>query len=605
MSLKLEELPSLFTAFRTRWTERDERITLTDRVVSTGDFTVADQTDADLTNRSPNLIQVGIEDTAEAASTLPTPRVTPSGPTDTAKTRAAAMEKIAASYLDRSQFELLNIKSLMDLVGFGLHVWTVVFDKESKGPVIEWRDPRTCFPETGYRPGDSVRTCLFAREVYLRQLSQEWQDKVTASFNLVKPTEFGGRVVDHKVTLIEAYDEDEILVAAMYRTGAVSGQGRTSWTPVELERTPTVGGICPVVIGQRITLDGEPRGQFDQVIQVLQSHVRLMSLVLDYADQAVYSDVWVKDLMGQLPWGGGSYIQLGPQGSIGRVPPAVTSFALEGQLQQLVDNVHLGGRWPKSRPGEIDQAIASAKFIEATAGMMNTVIRTLHLIMKRSLEQALRICFRIDKEVGSATTVAGVLRNQQFMIERKASDIDLSAQVRIDYGIGLGRDQAQALVLGLQGMGANLWSAEFVQENFDGLTDVQQERRRLDVEQFRSMALAMLLQGLQSGEIPKAALIEIAKARQNGDDIFSLFEEHVVKPQQAMMDQQIPSGLGAPPAMPGGPPGAGGAAPPTPPDAAALLGALGGGQAGPAAPQSTSRLSVPLPDRGFASSQVM
>jgi hypothetical protein len=608
--IQVEEIPALFNAFRQRWQDRDERVILTDQVVA-GDLSVLGPDDEALINRSPNMIQVGIEDTAEAASMLPTVRIVPSGVTDTAKKKSEKMERIAASYLDRSQFELLNIQSLMELVGFGYHTWVIVHDKEAGGPVIEWRDPRTCFPEPGWRPGDSVRTCMFAREVYLRQLPAEHQAKVQAKFAQVEPLDRTNvNFLDHKVTLIDVFDEDQILLVAMYHSSLrAGGHGTYSWVPVELERTKTPGGICPVVIGQRITLDGQPRGQFDQVINVLQSHVRLMGLILDYADQAVYSDVWVKDLLGQMPYGGGSFIQLGPQGQIGRVPPAVTSFAVESQLQQLIDNIHLGGRWPKSRPGEIDQAIASAKFIEATAGMMNTVIRTLHLIMKRSLEQAIRICFMVDAEVGVDRTVAGVLRNQQFQIARDRSDIDLKARVLVDFGIGLGRDPAQTLVLGIQGMQTGLFSTEFVQENFDGLTDVAKERKRIDVQQLRDMAFAQLLQGLQDKSIPPSALVDIAKEREGGADIFALFDKFVVQPQQAVQDQMIPSGLGGPGMMPGADPAlaAGGPTPPPPPEAAGLLAALGGGGAPPGGPppepESIGRLSIPLPGGGFAGTQ--
>lgn len=600
MSFNVQLLPQLYTQFRTRWTERDDRVLIIDRVVSDGNFVALDDNDQELTNRSPNLIKVGIEDTAEAASYVPTVRVTPFDNSDSSKAKAESMERLAASYLDRSKFSLLNIQALMELIGFGYHVWVVTLDNESGGPVIGWRDPRTCYPETGHRPGDPVRTCLFAREVYLRQLPEEHQNKVQREFQSVKPQNGVANPVDTKVLLVEMFTEEEMIVAALYKSGYATYGKASSWTPVELERTATAGGMCPVVIGQRLSLDPEPRGQFDQVVNVLQSHVRLMSLVLDYADQAVYSDVWVKDLIGQMPYGGGSYIQLGPQGAIGRVPPAASSFAVEQQMQQMVDNVHLGGRWPKSRPGEIDQAIASAKFIEATAGMMNTVIRTLHLIMKQTLEQTLRICFAVDKELGRSRTVAGVLANQQFQVQRNREDIDLRAQVRVEYGIGLGRDQSQALVLGIQGMQTGLWSSEFVQENFDGITDVAKERRRIDGEKFRDMAFAMLLQGLQDGSVPKAALIQIAKEREAGKNVFDLFNEYIVKPEQQMMEQQIPSGLGADPMMPGAMAPTPGAAPPAAPDPASLLAALGGGQA---PPESIARTSIPMGQGSFAGVQ--
>lgn len=593
----VSQIPTLWKNFQTRWNDRDDRMDLLDQVVS-GEWSALDPDDEALENRSPNLVQVALEDTAESAAVLPTVRVTPSGTEDADKGRAAAMERLAASYMDISQYELLNIRSLYDLVGFGFHAWVVAWDEESGSPRIEWRDPRTCYPEPGWRTMDSVRTCMFARDVFVRQLPAVWREKVDAHFN-ENPRERGRLKVDYvdsQLTLVELYEEDYITVVAMYAPSNSATKGATTMTPIELDRTPTPGGICPVVIGQRPSLDNEPRGQFDQVIDVMKAHIRLMALVLDYADQAVYSDIWVKDLVGQMSFGGGAYIQLGPQGAIGRVPPAVSSLAVSQELSQLVDNIHLGGRWPKSRPGEVDQAIASAKFLEATAGMMNTAIRTLHLVMKRSLEQALRIAFKIDKELGANRTVAGVLRNQQFLTERKKSDIDLKCQVRADYGIALGRDQQTTMVLGIQGIQTNLWSTEFVQENFDGLTDVMKERERIDVQKLQDMAFAQLLQMLQGGALPNRALVEIARRRQQGDDIFELFEEFVVKPAEEAAGSAIQSGLGAPPMQPGPAPSQGG--PPAPPAPAGedLLGALMGG--GGNTPQGVGRLSVPAGGRG-------
>jgi|CXWL01.1.fsa_nt_gi hypothetical protein len=607
-----EEIPSLFTAFRARWTLRDERTLLMNAVVA-GDWSVTGPADDALENRSPNMIQVALEDTAEAASLVPTVRVVPSGGSESKKKMANAMERIAISYLDMSQIEMLEIKSLLDLAAFGYFVWVVNFDRESGAPVIEWRDPRTCYPETGFSTMDSVRTAMFARDMYVRQLPPEHRDKVREAIYLKYGKSLNDvQFHDSKVSILEVYEEDCITMAAVYTSNSQALKPSDQYCPVILEQTPTAGRICPVVIGQRPTLDSEPRGQFDQVVGVLQAHVRLMAMVLDYSDQAVYSDIWVKDLVGQMPYGGGAVIQLGPTGAIGRVQPAVSSLQVSQELDQLITNIHVGGRWPKTRPGEIDQAIASAKFVEATAGMMNTVIRTMHLVMKRALEQALRIAFKTDVELGAERTVSGVLRNQQFLETRKKTDIDLEAKIRVDYGIGLGRDPAQTMVLGIQGMQTGLFSKEYVQENFEGLTDVARERERIDIEQFRDMAMAQLLQGLQEKTIPQTALIAIARARSTGADIFELFEKFIVKPAEEQAAQMIQPGMGGAPLMPGMtdpnamPPG-GGMPPPAAPGGADLLaGMLGGG--GP--PQETStiaRNSIPVggPGGGFLGTQTV
>jgi len=582
--LDIDRLPSMYAQWRSRHYDRDVRMETIDRVCA-GDFDVFDPDEESVDSRSPNLIQVALEDTSEAASLVPTVRVQPEKATKTAKATARSMEQIAVSYMDINAVDMLIPRSVMDKGAYGMSVWTVTPDFDQRIPLIERRDPRQCYPEPGFRPGDEVRRCLFAREVYFTQLPAEYQDKIRdlvgQDSKLQAPDE------NAKVVLVEYYDEDEYVLAGLYSastSGLVAYHDRDDVPyPILLDRIENKVGICPVVIGSRISLDGEIRGQFDQVIGLLEAHIRLMGLILDYADQAVYSDIFVKDLIGEMPYGGGSFIELGPQGAIGRVPPAVSSLNVQADLMSLIDGIHVGGRWPKSRPGEIDQSIASAKFLEASAGMMNTAIRTYHQILQRQLERALRIALEIDKAYFPGTkTAAGILRNQEFLAEyNPATDIDTSHRLRVEYGLGLGRDPAQSAVLHIQYSQAEFVSKEFVQENIDGLTDVGRERSRLDTEKFRGMALAKLLMGVESGQIPNRALVEIARAREKGDDLFDLFEEYIVKPEEELADSQIETGLGAPiqPGMQPPPPGPDGGpmppAPPSAPEGADLLARLG------------------------------
>jgi hypothetical protein len=598
VSVQLEHLPQIYLALRERWQERNERMDLMRSAVA-GDWDETGPDDDELEVRSPNLVQVALEDTAEAASMLPSVRVGPAGTSDEDLDKASAMEQFAQSYMDGSQAGLLTIRTLMDLVGNGIMSWAVVFDPETKTPRIEWRDPATCYPEPGWQTMDAIKQCVFARELYMTQLPVPYQAKLERFFadNDLVPSVYR----DHKILLIEHYGTDEILIAGMYSEGNLhpTTGGSASWTPIEFERIKTTGGICPVVVKHRLTFDNEPRGQFDQVLNVMKAHIQLMAMVLDYADQAVYSDIWVKDLIGQMAFGGGSYIQLGPQGDIGRVPPAVSSLSVFQELEMIVDHIHVGGRWPSSRPGEIDQSIASAKFLESSAGMMNTVIRTLHMILQQAWEQALRVAFVLDKELGSSRTVAGVLRNQQFRAERDPKMIDLAAPVRVEYGMGLGRDIAQSIVLAIQAQQAGFVSTEFVQENFEGIQDVERERRRLDESVFRDIALQRLMEGLQGGSIPPTALAEIARARRNGTDIIELFDKYVAKPQAKEQANAITSGIDGMQLQPGPAP-MGGPQPPAAPPPEELLGSLLGGGT---PPESNSRLSIPLGGGSFVGTQ--
>ena len=173
------------------------------------------------------------------------------------------------------------------------------------------------------------------------------------------------------------------------------------------------------------------------------------------------------------------------------------------------------------------------------------------------------------------------MRNQNYIEEYQPSrDIDLNHRLRVEYGLGLGRDPAQSAVLHIQYSQAEFVSKEFVQENIDGLTDVGRERSRLDVEKFRGMALSKLLQGLEAGLIPEEALIEMARAREKGEELFDLYDKYIVKPKQEQEAQLMETGMGAPlaPGPMGPPPDQAGAMPPPPPPApegADLLASIG------------------------------
>lgn len=595
--LDVKDLPLLYESWRSRWRERDDRIEAITKVLKGDTSSVVNKYDeTPIKSRSPNMIQVALEDTSEAAALVPTIRTDPTALTQRAKEVAAAMERIGTSYLDANSIDLEIPRIISDLASCGVQVLTVTPDQDQKIPLIERRDPRTCYPEPGFRAGDTVRRVLFAREVYYSQLPREYQLKFDyaespdglASIDLVPDPNM-------KVVLVEWYDENEIVVAGLYEGNQASPLGRGSaevpWLPIELDRIEHGIGVCPVVVDQRITFDGEPRGQFDQVIGIYEGLVELFSLMMDYSDQAVYSDIWVRDLIGELPFGGGAYIELGPNGQIGRVPPAQSGLDAPRNIMQLIDGLHLGARWPKTRPGDVDQAIASAKFVEATAGMMNTAIRTYHLIVRRILTRALTLSFLVDKKFfpGKKTT-SGVLRNQQFVLEYDPSkDIDLSTKVRVEYGLGLGRDPAQSAVLHIQYEGSGFIPKSLVRENLDGVSDVAKLEADIDVETFQEIVKAKLAEGIQTGTIPGSAIVEMARARERGDSLFDLYDKYVVKPQEEMQSQMVNTGLGDP-MMPG-------AAPPPP--------GPGGTVPAPTGADLLARINVPAGPGGMMGTQVM
>lgn len=581
--IDLEHLPSIFQQWRARHLDRDTRYSIMDAVVR-GDFEEVDPDEQEVTSRSPNLIQVAIEDVAESAALVPTIRAQPLKEGPRAKKTAGLMEQIGASWFEANEIDFMIPRLVMDAQTYGMMVVGIHPDEEQGTLLWERRDPRTCYPEPGWRPGDTVQRVFFSREIYFSQLPLEyqvkmiehWDDQMGETMNELR----GPHNENLKVVLVDWYDQDHWALVAMWQTSRGLLQSpREGYIPVLLEEAPhVVPGLCPVVMETRLTIDNNIRGQYDQVVDMLLGHIRLMALAFDYSDQSVYSDIWVRDLIGEMPYGGGAFIELGPQGAIGRVPPAVSSMNVMQDLQVLTDGIHTGGRWPRSRPGEIDQSIASAKFLEASAGMMNTAIRTYHLLLKRMFRKLLNVSFKIDKALPGSRRAVGVLRNQMFVEQYEPDDIDTeNVKVRVEYGLGMGKTPSESAVIHIQYNEMGAISKAFVQENID-LDDVGREQARIAAEEVEAMAKAKLLEMLQGGMLPPRALVEIHRMLQTGTGFVDAYMEWVVKPAEEQEAAQVDTGMGMampglPPPMPG-PAGPGGppvAGPPVPPGGADLL----------------------------------
>src|SRR5579884_4320856 len=272
-------LPIVLWAFRDRYRDRDVRYELISNVLR-GDWEEVDPSNDKVESRSPNLIQVALEDTAEAAGQVPTIRVRPRKNTDKLIDVAARMEKIGTGYFEYSRMNLLIPRTVMDLAAYGLSAWVIWPNYDDRLPAIERRDPRTCYPEPGFRPGQKVRRCIFTRKVHYAQLPADYQVKLVNFINDDTGYALEERL---KLTLVEFFSETEIVVAALFSTtdmnmsmGAQMGSGFPAgqvYVPVILDRIPNELGVCPVVIGSRITYDDEFRGQFDQVIGIQPAHV--------------------------------------------------------------------------------------------------------------------------------------------------------------------------------------------------------------------------------------------------------------------------------------------------------------------------------------------
>jgi hypothetical protein len=599
----------LWQTFVDRWRIRDERMNLIARVVR-GDWTVLDANAKLLSAKSPNVIQVGLEDTAAAASMIPTPRVYASDPADPESERQASqMELLGASYLKRAGGKLLFQKSSLTGGAFGLACWQVVNDGEKgkTGSVPQWRDPAGCYPEPDVNEIGVASRMFHTRDVYLSQLDPHYARQFLEHCNAEKydATWFD----DHSVKMLEYSDANRVTIGLAYDSSKsprdngympyMDGQSAT-WVSVIVDDYPNKAGMCRGIYGQWPSLDGEPRGQFDQVVPVLHSHMRLVAMALEHAAQSVYNELVVVDPIGEVPQGPDAVIELGAQGKAFRLPPATVAFSFFEETNRLLDAVHVGARWPRNRTGEVSQSQASGKFVETSLGVQNAVIGTHHTVLERMTNHAVNVCLALDKAEGPRRKMAGVLRNQQFASTFDRKHIDLAAEVCVEYGLGYGRDVSQSAVIALQLVGGKMISVETAQENYPGITDVARERSRLLAEEIQLQMKGELWMAVQAKEVSSEQLADMLVAVQRGMLFVEAYRKYIVEPKKQREAQMLTSGLTGAKMMPGAAPMQGpGGQMPTAPNPADVLGMLGGGGA---APSQMSRLSVPLGDGSFAGS---
>jgi hypothetical protein len=591
------DLGDIYADLRARYSDRDERHNKVYQVLNR-EWGLVDSTGDPLDIVSYNMILTALEDISEAAATMPTIRVRPAKPTKTAADESYKMTRIAISYATANKIRSTMPRFIMDHLAYGLNAWVVLPSREEKRPVIYRRNARTCFPDMPLRPSMIPDRVMFCEQVAYETLDPQDQAKIIASG--YKPPNYGS----HALTRIEHITPYQYAIGYGFGANANLYGREPDYTSanafVLTESVPLETEHCPVVIMARDTFDDQHRGLFDHVLDPQLAHAKLLAMAIDYADQAVYSDIWARDVLGDTSWGGQAYIELGPNGQIGRVPPAASGIDLWRDVDKLEEGIHTGARWPKSRMGQVDQAIASGKFVEATVGTMNTVLKVIHEKISEALETILHLCFQTDLAYYPKidTMARGRIHGEDYMVEYVPDrDINLDHDLDVEYGLGLGRDSSESAVLMLQYSERDLLSDEFVRENTEGLTDIGRERQRVDMEKLEKMMFAALLQGVEQGEYPKDILPDIYKRRAEGDslaeilsEVFAPAEPEAPVPGEAEMAQMAAAGL--PPGMPP-PPGAGGGvlppglapevSPPVPPNPAQLLARMNIGPGGPAA----------------------
>ena len=295
-----------------------------------------------------------------------------------------------------------------------------------------------------------------------------------------------------QLDIIRYYDKDQSLIFAPQRNDLILSQAKN---PL---------GKMMVVVARRPSIDGEMRGQFDDVLGIQLLRNRFALLAMEAAEKSVQSPIVVPQDVQEMEFGGDAVIRTTNPAGVRRVELPIPAGAFTEQ-QLLQQELRTGTRYPESRTGNLDASIITGQGVQALMGGFDTQVKSAQAVFASALKDVISVCFEVDEAVFNIEkTVRGVDAGAPYTVTYIPSkDIkgDYSADVR--YGMLAGLNPAQGLIFMLQALGAKIISKDLVQREMPFGINVTQEQEKIEVEEMRNSLLASL--NALSSAIPQMA----------------------------------------------------------------------------------------------------
>ena len=348
-----------------------------------------------------------------------------------------------------------------------------------------------------------------------------------------------------QIEMIRYYDKDQSVIYLPTKDNLVLSEAKN---PL---------GKMMVVVARKPSVDGEMRGQFDDILGIQLLRNRFALLAMEAAEKSVQAPIVVPADVNELQLGGDAIIRTATPGGVRRVELTLPQGAFTEQTL-LNQELRVGARYPEGRTGNIDASIVTGQGVQALMGAFDTQVKSAQAIFASALRDVIQICFEIDERLFPAEkTIRGVDAGSPYEITyNPVKDIkgDYSADVR--YGMLAGLNPAQGLIFMLQALGGKLISKDMAMRELPFSVNVTQELEKIEVESMRQALLgsltaytqaipAMATQGQDASAIVKQ-IAEVIKMRQRGMALEDAIQE-VFTPEPVPAEQVPP--VGAAPSM--------------------------------------------------------
>ena len=538
MALSIEQVAARVESLKFRAAERDARagdvLAVRQGKISEvyPDF-FPDGVDA---NVVANFIDIVARDLSEVMAPLPAVNCSSANQVnDRARKFADNRTRIAANYFIHSDLQVHMYTGADHYITYGFLPFIIEMDEEAKMPRIRLENPRMAYPEF-----DRYGRCIAFAKRYTLTLGELCAQFPEYDSQLLGPLGYK-QDLNGLIEIVRYYDKDQSLVYVPSRHNLVLSQARN---PL---------GKMMVVVAKRPTIDGEMRGQFDDVLGIQLLRNRFAMLAVEAAEKSVQSPIVLPMDVQELQLGGDAVIRTANPAGVRRVELTLPQGAFTEQ-QLLNQELRVGARYPEGRTGNIDASIVTGQGVQALMGAFDTQVKSAQAIFATALRDVIGLCFEVDEMFfDEVKTIRGVDAGSPYSLEYKPSkDIkkDYSADVR--YGMLAGLNPAQGLIFMLQALGGKLISKDMAMRELPFNVNVTQEQEKIEIEDMRNALIGSLQAYTQA--IPQMAanggdpsdivkkIADVIKSRQKGQAIEDAIAE-IFAPQQ-----QVPS-AGAQPSV--------------------------------------------------------
>ena len=579
--LNIREITALVSRLQTKYAQRDGRMR---DVLSVRQGDISKVYPSMFSEEYPkpliaNLIDVSARDLAEAMAPLPTFSCSASNMvSDAARKAADTRARIANYYVGRSELSVQMYTGADWYNTYGMMIGMIDLDYEGNEPTIKLINPFGAYPEI-----DRFGRCLSLTQVVgmdaqsLASMYPEYADQILNRNTFTPGSPY--------LSLVRYHDKDQDVIYLPERKDLV------------LARTPNPIGRCMARVAFRPSIDGEARGQFDDVLAVQLARARFAVLQIQAAEKSIQAPIAIPQDVQELALGPDAIMRSSNPQSIRRVPLElpVGVFQESGVLER---ELRMGARYPESRSGQLDASVVTGRGVQALQAGFDTQIKAAQAQFARVFAELVSICFEADEKLfgNKVKEIRGIDDGTPYTMKyvpARAINGDYTVDVR--YGIMSGLDPNRAVIALLQMRSDKLVSRDYVRREIPVEINVTQEEQKVDIEEMRDalrVAVAQYAQAIPAlaaqGQDPSqiiSRIAEVIQGRQKGMQIENIVEKAFMlepQPQATPLPQMPAAGMAPAPASQPTPDQSGGAAPAPgqqpqgKPDIASLLASIGG-----------------------------